>query len=443
MKPYHYQNLLPNYEGQQWLKSELPQEGAPWLNGREQAVRHCKSSHHKAALKLKKLLTQHTWDWPKRPIYFLTDPHADGEAFMASLVASGGIRKIGHKDKEFELTESGKKAIFIIGGDCFDKGPSNLRLIRCVQQLKNHGARLKLLAGNHDLRVMFGMRCVGLQGDTRNEHFFIRMGAKAIPFLKEINDTYLKKKSALRGLPSEEGCRTRLYPSENWYEQFPKVASWVMPPQTIEREMSKIHSKSKNFADKLDAMGLSMRQAYAAALKWQELFWHPNGEFSWLFKEMQVAIRKGSFLFVHAGVDDRLARHIGEQSIHTLNEQFLQQIQGLPFEFYYGFIANSVRTKYRPVDMPLTHIGSQLMHNLGVYAIIHGHRNLKHGQRIAVRKNLVNFECDTTMDINSRLKEGVPGYGAGVTLILPEKVILGVSSDYQHVKVFDYRSLPQ
>ena len=124
-----------------------------------------------------------------------------------------------------------------------------------------------------------------------------------------------------------------------------------------------------------------------------------------------------------------------------MNKQFSKQIKGLPFEFYYGAIASVVRTKYRAVDMPLTSKGANEAHEQGIHAIVHGHRNLHFGQRIAVRKGLLNFECDTTMDINSRLKEDVPGHGAGVTVILPEKIILGISTDYKHVKVFDYKSI--
>jgi hypothetical protein len=42
------------------------------------------------------------------------------------------------------------------------------------------------------------------------------------------------------------------------------------------------------------------------------------------------------------------------------------------------------------------------------------------------------------MDRGSRSKEGLKGAGAGVTLIRPkEKIVLGISSDYKHAKVFD------
>ncbi len=69
--------------------------------------------------------------------------------------------------------------------------------------------------------------------------------------------------------------------------------------------------------------------------------------------------------------------------------------------------------------------------------IVHGHDNLLHGQRIILRKGIVNFECDTTMDRGSREKESMPGTGASVTIFKPEGVAVGISTDYPKIKVFD------
>jgi len=68
--------------------------------------------------------------------------------------------------------------------------------------------------------------------------------------------------------------------------------------------------------------------------------------------------------------------------------------------------------------------------------VVHGHRNVYRGQRIVCRHGMINFECDTTMDGNSRKKEGLKGPGAGVTIIKPEGVVLGISSDYPRIKLY-------
>src|SRR5687768_8628819 len=92
------------------------------------------------------------WLWPARRILFFCDIHADTDAFLLSLVASGGVERTGAGDEDYQLTPRGRDALFIIGGDCFDKGPENLRLLRCLQHLIELGAEVNILAGNHDLR---------------------------------------------------------------------------------------------------------------------------------------------------------------------------------------------------------------------------------------------------------------------------------------------------
>ena len=185
--------------------------------------------------------------------------------------------------------------------------------------------------------------------------------------------------------------------------------------------------------------GLSLRMVYAAVLKWQELFLQPKGEFFWFFDRMQLAHREGSFLFVHAGLDDRIARVVVDKGVGRLNRKFRRQVQKDPFDFYYGPIANTIRTKYREIDMPLTRRGVELLHQKGIQVIVHGHLNLLHGQRIMLRKGMVNFECDGTVDRNTRKREGLSGVGAAVTVFCPEQLVMGISADFPAIKVFDPR----
>ena len=118
------------YHGSKWLQTELPTQCQPWESGGKHSIR--KDRYHRAGMakELSKVTQRDPWKWPKRPLYFVSDLHADTDAFIASLVASGGIKKTGPKDQDFELTKAGRKACFIIGGDCFDKGPSSIRLLR-------------------------------------------------------------------------------------------------------------------------------------------------------------------------------------------------------------------------------------------------------------------------------------------------------------------------
>ena len=136
-------------------------------------------------------------------------------------------------------------------------------------------------------------------------------------FLKELSDEYLNKKNSLKNIPDEEACKSLLYPSKNWYEKFPEVASWVMPQNAIDKEIRKIRQKSESFERAIQKASLNFRQVYAAALKWQELFLIEDGEFSWFYDEMTIAFKKGAFFFVHAGLDDRVVSIIQDQGIFT------------------------------------------------------------------------------------------------------------------------------
>jgi hypothetical protein len=429
---------LPRYKGADRVRAELPTRGQVWMLGKQHSVR--KDKYHSAAYaeEIRNAIGPEAWKWPKRTLYFISDMHADAEAFIASLVASGGVKKTGPRDKDFKLTREGRKARFLIGGDCFDKGPSTLQLLRVIRRLIDRGADVRLLAGNHDIRTALGFRAVGMAPDPRHDHFFIRMGPKVVPFLAEIRDNYLQGKGALRGVPDTRECRRRLYPPQSWFDEFPQQAAWSMPESTIEREVGKLRNKMETFEADCAEAGLSLRMVYAAVNKWHELFLQPKGEFAWFFRDMKIGHREGSFIFVHAGIDDRIAKLLSEKGIKHINRKFRKVLFKDPFDFYYGPMANIIRTKYRNVDMPLTRHGVKILRKKnGIHAIVHGHRNLLNGQRVMLRKGIVNFECDTTLDRNSRRKEGLSGHGAAVTIFRPEGVVMGVSSDYPYVKVFE------
>ena len=433
---------LPRYKGASWIKASLPEQGQVWMLGKQRSVK--KDKYHSAAYaqEMRKAIGEEPWIWPKRTVYFISDMHADADAFFASLVASGGVKKTGPRDKDFKLTREGRKARFLIGGDCFDKGPSTLRLLRVIRRLIDRGGDVQLLAGNHDVRMLLGILAVGMEPDPRIDHFFIRMGPKMVPFLSEIRDKYLQGKKALLGVPDTRECRRLLYPPKSWFREFPKLAVWAMPESTIEREMQKLRKKLKDFEVDCEKAGLSLRMVYAAARKWQELFLHSKGEYAWFYKRMKLGYREGSFIFVHAGIDDRMAKLISEKGMKHINRKFRKQMYRDPFDFYYGSMANIIRTKYRPIDMPLTRYGVKLLRKKSaVHALVHGHRNLLHGQRVMLRKGIVNFECDTTLDRNSRKKEGLEGPGAAVTIFRPEGLVMGVSTDYPYIKVFEPASI--
>ncbi len=98
-------NAIPRYQGQKWLQIPLPDKVQSWPLGKFHSS--AKDSSQNTALKdqLQQLHAEHPWKWPKKPVLFFSDLHADSDAFIASLVASGGIKKTGAKNHQFKLTD--------------------------------------------------------------------------------------------------------------------------------------------------------------------------------------------------------------------------------------------------------------------------------------------------------------------------------------------------
>ncbi len=431
---------LTLYQGSQWLSVPLPSTVRPWLNEGRHALRQHKKGRRRARHAIEQLTARHHWRWPNKRIIFITDLHADADALLNSLVASGGVKRTGEEDDSFTLTKRGKKSVFIFGGDYFDKGPSNLRLLRVLKKLIDLKANVKMLAGNHDVRVLFGMRTAGDAADALNGHFFARMGSKAIPLLTEIRNEHSAFDSVLTDVPDTQQCKRLLLPQSAWFAEFREAASGKLSHAACERELDKVAKKTAEFEEQCEQAGLTLREVYASAKLWQQLFLSPSGEFYWFYKKLKLALKHGSFLFVHAGMDDNLAGMIADKSIKSLNKTFKKQLKGSPFAFYYGSLANCIRTKYRVEDYPLSKHGARRAHSAGVHAIVHGHRNLHHGQRLVLRRELLHVECDITLDKHSREKEQLAGLGAGATIIDPSGFIAGISSDWPTVKLFQPKS---
>lgn len=434
--------ITPRYRGTEWIGAELPREPERWPKLRTRLqIDKTGDSYDIAEEELcsyaDKALGEGAILWPDRTLYFLCDMHADADAFFRSLVASGAIAKTGPEDADFELTDEARRATFIIGGDCLDKGPNNLRLLRALRLLMDSGADVELLVGNHDLRALVGFKYGGSK-EPRLAHLFVRMGKKAIPLYKEIYDEYIAPSGPHEFLSDDE-VRERLFHDEGWYEAFPKTVEGLMQPNKIAKEVARIREKVSELQEMCDEMEMSLGMVYAAFQRAKELFL-PGGEFAWFFEQMRLCRRFGSLLFVHAGVDDVIAAKIRENGIHELNEEFRRLLDDDLFGLYHGSFGNTFRTKYRPSDRPFTAAGLKAMHAAGIYAIVHGHRNILRGQRMVLRRGMLNFECDVSVDLNTRAIEGQRGPGGGVTVIRPDGSVLGISTDHPYVKHFDVRT---
>lgn len=417
-----------------WLNFQPPEHRTDWPITDPETNSNLTSAQHQNLLKHTTRYSD--WQWPDKKVHFLSDLHADADALIHSLLLTGIIKKTGLKSTDFIITDKGRKERIIIGGDCLDKGPSNLNLLKTLHKLKSLNKNTVILAGNHDIRLYMGLKALFERNNKSSEHFFIRMGAKVLPLFKEIYDLYLRNTDAESKMPSLDYCRRTMFPSQQWQQHFISASEAKLSSQAVERELRKIDKKQKHFETDCLSFGMTLPMIFIAARKCYELFMRADGDFFWFFDAMKLIHREKSFLFTHAGIDNKITKTLKKSGIKKINQLYRKQLSQDPCQFYYGTVANLLRTKYRKSDPKLGKKGVKRMHRLGIHAIVHGHVSQLQGQKIRLRAGMLHFECDVTLDRNSRLKSGLSGFGAGVTTISPNGTIQGISSDVEQVKVF-------
>ncbi|MBB95414.1 MAG: metallophosphoesterase [Rhodobacteraceae bacterium] len=406
--------------------SDLPRDLEPWPCATDPAARVVISAC------LDRARRHGGWRWPERPVVFVSDTHADADGFLRSLVAGGVIRR---DAGGIALTRFGRQATIIIGGDCLDKGPSNLCMLDALGALRLSGADLRILAGNHDLRMRLAVDALCRPRAPLRDHLFLRMGRKILPALREIFDRYVTP-ADVAALPDEAACQARLLPLPGWAEDFEHAARGILPADVIAREIAKLSAKRAEFDAQMARTGLSARQLLAAVRTCQDAFFTPGGDYAWFFDSMDVVARSGSLLFVHAGICDDMCALLDEGGAAAVNARYHAETRDASLAFYFGPVANLVRTKYRPSDLDLTDRGVDLLHRNGIHMVVQGHVNNHAGQRLLAKRGLLHLEADVTLDRASRRMEGLEGIGAGATLILPSGDVIGLSRDYPRAKHF-------
>lgn len=376
------------------------------------------------------------WLMPDKETYFFCDLHADAEAFLRSLKLSQLVTQESSL-KKIQLTDKGLQGQIMIGGDCFDKGPSNLQLFQLINQLKQQQADLILLAGNHDIRVYAGLLALNFMDDLRQSHFFVRMGRKVASFLAEVYQTYCQNELNPTPTLSESFILKELMPQDDWFELFPEYAANFMNPSQIDKEIRQIKHKKIDLLTACADLGLGLKEVYQAAHKAKQLFIDKDGEFNWFFQELVLMHRSGSYLFSHAGLDDQVAQQIEQQGVESLNNAFKEAMsKGLIFQMYYSAYGNVFRTKYRDKDFPLTEFGSRTLKSQRIFALVNGHRSHLNGQQLFVRQGLLNFECDTQLNANCRKQSKINTPGEAVTIFSTNGTVSALCSELNQPKQF-------
>ncbi|KUF09992.1 metallophosphoesterase [Pseudoponticoccus marisrubri] len=402
--------------------ANLPRALEPWADATARPVAEC----------LTRARSHGGWHWPERPVVFVSDPHADAEGFLRSLIAAGAIHR---NHGRIALTPFGRKARIVLGGDTLDKGPSNLALLDAIAEVLNTGAEVTILAGNHDLRMRLAIGSVRGSRTALTEHLFVRMGRKILPALREVLHRFVTP-DHMAALPSEAACKARLMPGPDWSDRFARAARKELRPEVIAREIRKLEQKHAKFERDRARIGLSHRELLAALLKCHDIFLEAGGHYAWFFDRMQVVARSGSLLFVHAGLCDEMAVALVRDGVDAVNAAYARAAESAAPGFYFGPLANLVRTKYRASDCALTAAGVETLNRAGLHMVVQGHVNNHAGQRLLAKQGLLHLEADITLDRASRALEGLDGIGAGATLIFPSGDVIGLSCDHPRAKHF-------
>jgi hypothetical protein len=331
--------------------------------------------------------------------------------------------------------------LIVIGGDCFAKGPSTLRLLDMIDRLRTLGMEVVLLAGNHDVHTLSCLTHAGKSKDPRRSHMLVRKGKKVIPLLREVFDEHPSDWHRLSPVLHEEEARAHLFPCDSWGDAFAQAARKSLPKSRITAEVEGVRDRAHCFEALCRRHGLSLAQVATAVELCRELLIEPHGRYAWFFDHMALIHQEASFVFVHAGLDDAIARRIAKDGVSSINQAFREHLGDDPQAVTDDALGNAFCTKYRRCDGAFSRQGVRNLRNAGVQAVVHGHRRSLEGQRLVLRKGLLHFECDDTVDLNTRRAKGLGHLGGAVTTIEKSGVVRGISTDYPYVKEFDPSSL--
>lgn len=372
------------------------------------------------------------WDWhfPKRPVFFTTDIHGDVKALNRSL--HHGRIGYGIVDEEApELSHYGSSGTFIIGGDLIDKGPSSVKVLKAVNDLciKNN---VRVLMGNHDLRTI-----VGLEGLYSNnplaKHSLVRLGSRLVELSIDVsgNLPYKVYQNGYRRASSDYESVFTI--DEKWERDFRDSVRGALKSR-VEKEIRKTRKKAH------ELRGAMLQQQMSYILLWKLLDQLYNFMYSLEFvKNIEVLYRAGSFLFVHAGLNDTAASYIAKHGVEGLNQYARRSLKTHPFHTYNGWIGDLTRTKnvgYKPSNyFSLTDKGTSLLHSIGIHGFLRGHQSNIKGPTVSAtphKEPLLEIGCDCCMNMNSRREEGVYTPGHSLVRLSNNKVCDALYASTEH-----------
>lgn len=421
-------------------------EHSDWLEHDSVAVY---SGHHgqpmdRAGQVVRAYADKFVWEFPQQRVLFFCDLHADAEAFRRSLIACGAIACLSTDLLDFELTSSGREADIIIAGDIFDKGPSNLNVLEMLNQLRSQGANLKILAGNHDLRIWLTLNALAgadpeqidyLATHLERAYLLVSEVLQRTPILSPTPDLRGKKfKSAGKKASSKKIFRQLFFPE---IDEETACCTDTCGERSFEGRKSWLMERWAEIETYYKDRGIEPADLHRGLVIAKQLVVDESGPYSWIFREMTLLTRYGSFLLAHGGADDELCEMIALRGLDAVNERFRELlVHAKPTDLTSGAFGNCTLTKYRPIDNSLTSTGVRRLHGEQIYAIVHGHDNQVGKQNIAYRQELLHFQCDASLNRCTRELQGLSGKGMAVVVFEPEGKLTALSNEWPKGKSF-------
>src|SRR5574339_35611 len=90
--------IVPSFQGHGWVAATFPTTTEDWPRRGALHVGASGDDVEMSAEEVSRYVSDKPWVWPTETINFLCDIHADADALLASLVATGCVARTGPED---------------------------------------------------------------------------------------------------------------------------------------------------------------------------------------------------------------------------------------------------------------------------------------------------------------------------------------------------------
>lgn len=337
----------------------------------------------------------------EREVIAIPDIHGEANALLTSLKVAGYIElKDAKWDEGWHLTEAGQKAHIVFTGDLLDRGSENIGVLEIVKKLRAEGARIEILAGNHEMILLNTLQSshqadwlhwIGNGGGSvlkeLGEHANISTNAVTILDILSYLPHMEKHKKNFAGMPPVTASCAELL---SWWEKNSSKITQTINDPTDQSIRSTLEHTSITDTD-IVAFGKLQERA-------KETFFVQYGE---MVKSLNLMTIVDDVLYVHASLNEYWIDLLEREGIDGVNREFhtaikdpkkLREMAGSTGK--YGDVMwdrnLQANLKKRPELV-------QRLKQLGIRMIVHGHTETSCVQTHTTTDNLHIVNGDVSM----------------------------------------------